>query len=99
MTAVIRWEEPPATLRGQGRRGIRTTAADHWAAVAETLRDRPGEWAVIFEGDNGPASGIATKVKRAYSPAFSPAESFDALIRKVDGQTLVYARYVGGEAS
>lgn len=96
MTGVIRWADPPGPRRGRGRLGQRVDD-DGSEELAAELRGRPGVWAVIFEGDNGPANSCAIRIRRAWRPAFEPPGDFDALMRKGKGATVtsVYARYVG----
>lgn len=91
---IIRWEAPPPVTTGR-KPGSRGEVEDRFTAVAEALRSRPGEWAVVFEGPNGAASGVATRIKSAYSPCLAPTGSFEATYRKGRDASVVYARYVG----
>lgn len=58
------------------------------AAVAETLRSRPGWWAMLPDLPQAYSAQIAAGVNVAYRPG----GSFEAVSR----QGVVYARYVGG---
>lgn len=85
MTGIV-WEEPPAALRG-------STA--QIAAFAAALRERPGEWALYPRAISATSMGsIGTRIKAGGS-AFTPAGSFDAVTRVVDGERRLYVRYVG----
>jgi hypothetical protein len=89
--AVLRWEEPPpAKHNGAGFGG----PASRFAALADELRSRPGEWAVVCESAKA-AAGLATHIRMGQMRCFTPAGDFDAVTRRVDGLTLTYARYVG----
>lgn len=95
MSGVLRWEQPPNRRRSK---------AERWTPVADELRARPGEWAVIEEtgGNSTTASATAQYVKKGEGP-FGPAGAFDAISRttKDDGgrhHVMVYARFVGAPA-
>lgn len=92
MSAVLRWEEPPPARTGQrlGRDRI------PWAVIAQELKDQPGKWAVVHEGDPDPK--LAARIEKGLSPWFRPAGAFEATQRSRGGQVTVYARYVGGDA-
>jgi len=82
--SIIRWEDPP------------DGAVYQWDEIADALRDRPGEWALIVE----PASvslttTLAYQIRNGYRPAFQPAGSFQAKAYVKSGDLRVYARYVG----
>lgn len=92
---VLRWENPPPN-RISARPTRRVGAGlRRWQPVADELRRRPGQWALIFEGANGPASGLASNIVRGVPACWEPAGDFDATTRKGAESTLVYARYVG----
>lgn len=93
MTAVIRWEKPPvARSQGGGKRLSRLTP------LADELRARPGEWALVHEGTSpGQATGMATHIRLGQVMAFSPAGDFDAVSRRVDGKCCVWAVYAGSD--
>lgn len=89
--SVIRWEEPPP----DGNRGMKAPKrSKYWQDVAAQLRERPGRWALVLEGDFNAAGGIAGMIKAGRLAAFRPAGEFQALTRTV-GSCSVYARYVG----
>jgi hypothetical protein len=92
---VIRWEDPPpsrSSIPGRARTPGRFTV------VAEQLRANPGRWAVISESD-GPQRGVAYHIRSGAIECFTPRGDFDAVTRRVNGRSLVYARYLGdGEA-
>jgi hypothetical protein len=95
MTAVIRWEEPPRAAAQAPRHRTRHSRLE---PLAEELRGRPGEWALVFEDEAaGKANGMATHIRYGQLMCFAPAGDFDAVTRKVDAVTQVYARYVGDE--
>lgn len=95
MNKIIRWEEPRELVRA--RRAPRRVEPSPWTAVAEALQAYPGEWAVIYEGNQGQASGIAQAVIQAAGrgAVFAPRGAFEALTRSVNGTTCTYARFVG----
>lgn len=87
---VIRWEEPPGATYGGPGKGKPIVAHD---LIAFQLRSRPGEWALIVEGD--PHGSLASTINKGRLRAYVPAGSFEAVRRTVDGGQNVYARYVG----
>lgn len=95
MTRVLRWEEPPPN---QLPTRPWTTRHSHLKELADELRARPGNWALVFEQE-GPASGragaMATHIRLGQVRCFTPTGDFDAVTRKVENITCVYARYVG----
>jgi hypothetical protein len=79
----IQWSEPPLDSRGGGRRH---------RPIAEALKNKPGEWAMIGTYPNARSSGqIAYAIRQASLVAYRPAGAFEAVGRR--GQ--VFARYVG----
>lgn len=90
---VLRWEDPPpATVE---RRTPKKTTRSRLEPIAEQLRGRPGEWAVVYEGERGPGLGMATHIRYGQVACFTPTGDFDATSRVRGGTTTVYARYVG----
>lgn len=94
--SVIRWEEPPhnGRIRAEAR-------AAQWQPVADELRQRPGQWAVIEENYHSAVAGSMSYVKQGCGP-FAPRGSFETKSRTLpdDGsrtarKVLLYARYVG----
>ncbi|MFE7659656.1 hypothetical protein [Streptomyces celluloflavus] len=64
-----------------------------WAMeVSTTLRQRPGQWAIVERGRQ--SSARASRIKGRLV-LFRPAGSFEATTRTVDGEMRCYARYVG----
>lgn len=90
---IIRWEDPPPARSPAGRRPGRSVS--RWDPVVEELRDRPGRWAVVAEGDGRPFLDLATRISRATLVPFSPPRSFETATRQAAGRITVYARYVG----
>lgn len=95
MHRVLRWEDPPAPVAGLPR-GVPRTFACRWRDVSDSLRYRPGQWAVIYEGTQAMASHHAIRINDGRG-SFAPAGVFEAVTRKVGpSQTrVVYARYLG----
>jgi hypothetical protein len=88
VTDVIRWEEPPAE-HGNAKAELET--------IANALRARPGEWAVVAEDKtSGSATAFAFRIRTGSGP-FAPARHFEArAIGPAQGSSSkVYARYVG----
>ena len=96
MVDVIRWEEPPKA-HGNAKPG----APHKYQPIADALRARPGEWALVLDGKApGSAGGFAWRIRNGVGP-FAPARSFEAkCIGPAGGSSSkVYARFVGEEAS
>jgi hypothetical protein len=93
---VLRWEEPPPPLRPGRPRGWQANKPDPYRDVAEQLRAKPGESAVLYEGDNAAASGLASTISSGLAPSFQPRGAFFACTRKQGDVTVTYAHYVGG---
>lgn len=87
MSGIVRWEDPPPQSRHRRPRQFNS------AAVAEELRGRPNQWAVVAVN---PASvGVASGISGARWRPFRPAGSFEAAHRTAEnGDRLVYARYI-----
>lgn len=85
---ALRFIDPPASYLGRN-------AGKH-AQIAEELRSRPNEWAIIEE--NGHAS-LSTYVNSAKGKAYAPAGTFQATTRRnADGKRYtIYAKYVGNK--
>lgn len=91
MSGVIRWEEPRPTGH-TGRPQLRNA---RFQAAAEELRARPGEWGVIAECSKKENSALPTHIRTGALAPFAPSGDFDACSRIVDGQRVIYARYLG----
>lgn len=63
MKAEVTWEEPPS-----GRRRY------DWSAIAQQLRERPGQWAKIFDHDR---SSLATAIRIKGIHALLPEKGFE----------------------
>lgn len=89
MSGVIRWEDPPPVpVRRHGQVTI------PWALIAHHLRERPGQWVVVYEGTRDATQ--VTRIKAGTSPWFKPAGAFDACHRQLpSGVVAVYARFIG----
>ena len=83
---VIKWEEPTANQRFKH---------DH-EGIANALRGRPGEWALVFEGVTASYVG---QIKRGVLKDYRPSGTFEAKCVGVDPLTgtaeKIYARYLG----
>ncbi len=92
MVTAIEFQSLPQPRRRNNTPAMRFTAA------AEMLRARPGQWARVQKRDKrAHAATAAYQINRGLLAAFRPAGSFEAASRTVDGEYLVYARYVGHE--
>ena len=61
-------------------------------------RPGPGIWQWVKTSSAGTAYHTASYIRRAHRlPAYAPAGSFEAEVRKINGQLHVFARYVGHE--
>ncbi|WP_045746418.1 hypothetical protein [Actinoplanes rectilineatus] len=91
---VIRWENPPPSkvTVPAGRQ-----PGSQYDDIASLLRDEPGRWAVIHEyKEKARATSASTTVKQAQVLCFAPAGSFEAVVRSINGVSVVYARFLGG---
>lgn len=98
---IIAWQDPPAS--GNGHKGGRIV--QKWGAVADALRARPGQWALILllpaaDGKrNSTASSLSTIVRKGQG-GFAPAGGFEAAQRTAPGGEVgVFARYVGDQGA
>ena len=79
---TLRFENPPRPG------GSRTD----WGQVAAELRENPGKWALVGTAPTkGAAAAKAYQIKTAKAVPFTPAGSFDATSRAVDGEFRIYA--------
>lgn len=88
---VLRWQSPPAGKRPPVI-GRRSSVYDEAAAK---LRENPGLWGVIAEGNTNYAAGLTSHIRCGTLPCFRPAGSFEAMSRQDGGVRTVYVRYVG----
>ncbi|MFH8409575.1 hypothetical protein ACH4FX_33055 [Streptomyces sp. NPDC018019] len=90
MVNAIEFQSLPQPRRRTNAPAMRFTAA------AEMLKARPGQWARVQKREKrARAATAAYQINRGLLAAFRPAGSFEAASRTVDGEYLVYARYVG----
>lgn len=83
----LKWEEPSPS---------RTTNRSKWREIADQLRERPGEWALVAEGFK--YSVYATYINKGRLAPFEPSGSFEGTSRKrEDGKFDIYARFVGDD--
>lgn len=83
MTVEVAWRRP------------RLGRLDH-EHIAQTLRDRPGEWARVERPyQYAAAKKYAYRICIGGIKAFSPAGDFEAVHRQDQGRYYVYARYLG----
>ncbi len=85
---AIKFQDPPPDGKGHSRKS-------KWAGIAEELRSRPGEWALV--GEQVSAS-MVTMIKSGRMAGMAAGE-FAAIGRNSNNATRrcdVYARYIGG---
>jgi len=88
---TIEFKEPPARASTSPNKD----KGKH-QQIANLLRERPGEWALVETRDTlGGASGAAWQIRHAYFKAYEPAGSFEAVARTEGERRNVYARYIG----
>lgn len=86
------FQAPPATAGGTRR------PAYDYAAVAATLRARPGEWMKL---EDLPAP-VAVRIRTGKVAAFRPAGAWEATTRTngyARGRVDIYVRFTGPEAA
>jgi hypothetical protein len=89
---VLRWEDPPPRdLRGGSRYPV---PASKYAPLADELKAHPGRWALIYVGEKAKATSIARVISLGQVPVMA-FRDYEAVTRTADGQTRVYARYIG----
>lgn len=82
----MEWKNPPAPRNGRRR--------DDWTDIAKELKSKPQEWALIKRKAN---SGYGSIISHGRLKAFTPAGSYEAVVRNVTTEGCdLYARYVGG---
>jgi hypothetical protein len=95
--SVIRFEDPPTREEHPPTPTFPTTST-RYGVIADELRARPGEWAlIVVYAMPWIARNVVGFIRRGAFNAF-PAGQFEAVARTVDGKHRVYARYVGSEA-
>lgn len=96
----VKWQDPRnhKSAPGSRRRGWL-----YYAPVADALRKRPGQWALVIEGTK--SKSAITRIRRGEFHAFRPAEDFESASR-TNAMSLtdhaprydIYIRYVGKES-
>jgi len=82
---TVEFREPPSPKGGP--------SANKYGDVAEALKERPGEWAMIVAGGH---HNLVPRIKAGTIPAFRPAGAYEATARSNEsGRFDVYARFVG----
>lgn len=83
MESELTWENPPPKRNKYD-----------WAVIAEQLRDRPGEWAKIFDRDR---SSLATAIRIKGIKALHPDKGFEVRTanntRETPRTCTMYLRY------
>lgn len=90
--SVIRWEDPP-TEHGNAK----PKKPPKFQPIADALRGRPNEWALIDDSrTHGSAGSFAHHIRNGSGP-WAPAGTFEAKVIGSAGasRARVYARYVG----
>lgn len=82
------WEDPPPSARGR-------TSTD-WSALLAPLMAQPGRWARIRLYRGKTAAGTAAAELKS-GKRRRPAGRWEFVGRKVDGGSVLYARYLGAE--
>jgi hypothetical protein len=83
---AVKWQTPP-----ESKTSGRPSKNQH---VAEALRARPGQWALIHEA--AASRSFTTIIMKGRVTAFEPAGEFEAVSRRrQDGRFDIYARFVG----
>jgi hypothetical protein len=83
----LKWGDPP----GAGRRVYDNTK---WARIADALRERPGEWALVTENGTSGSNSNALHLLARRGPGFEVTSR-----KQPDNTVNVWARYVGNGAS
>lgn len=86
----IAWENPPPAGHG-------SNTNDPYAAFADALRGRPGDWAVLKEFPRTHAKrgwSLASRINQGRGISWSSG-TFEAAARTVGDQVKVYVRYTG----
>lgn len=90
MTNIVFTDPPPAFRRG---------SAHPWEEIAEALRARPNEWALVLRGIH---SSYSSQINHGKLSAFKPAGTFEArsvgtAAKDENGKPThdLYVRYIG----
>lgn len=86
----LTWEEPPEVKNGRPAQ---------WPTRLDPLKARPGSWACVATQARGDGGGSLSRTA-SFIKSGVYGGGFEAVTRTVDGQTRLYARFVGdGEDS
>ncbi len=89
MSAIVRWEDPPPPYRGRSR-----PPQFAWADACQELARHPHRWALVATIRNSrDAAQYALMLRQGRLGGMGAA--LDAVARTVDGESRVYARWVG----
>jgi hypothetical protein len=91
---LIRWETPPPKTNRHAGRPV-DTYTSRYTAIADQLRARPGQWALIEQVEAKRNGGLATKIRMGAMLCFTPAGDFEAVTRQGGGIVRTYARFLG----
>lgn len=84
-SSLVRFEEPPASKGGRSE-------SPRNREIAEALRSRPGEWALV--GENERNDGLAVRIRSGKAKSFAQG-TWEAKSRSnSDGTVNIYARFV-----
>lgn len=83
----LTWEQPPTVNRGRG-------SEPKYAAILSTLQDRPGEWARLSVPDVKDVAPLVSGINGGTLKGVEKGQ-YEATSRMVDGERLLYVRYVG----
>lgn len=85
-SSMVKFAEPPTTRGGR-------TESPRNREIAETLRQNPGAWALVAEGEKN--DGLAVRIRTGKAKSFAEGE-WEATSRRNDEDTIdIYARFVG----
>lgn len=85
-SSLVKFEAPPASRGGRAE-------SPRNKQIAEALRDKPGEWALVAEGQKN--DGLAVRIRTGKAKSFSTGV-WEATSRRNEENTIdIYARYVG----
>lgn len=83
----LTWQSPP---KRNDVRARASQARERWARVAEQLRSRPGEWAVVAQSTEN-KNLVPSQIRKALG------YDFEVVTRRNDGMVTAYARWIPEE--